>query len=489
MRKTLTIVLIVVIVIGGLFAAMKARAPKKPQPTTEQRWAKDGIPVETAVLSRGNMEHTVEVTGDINALGRVTLSAKIPGRVMSVNAREGERVRAGQTLIVLDQQDPMSNLVSARGGLQTAVARLSQAKTNQTVTKIQTDAAIEQARAQLDAARARLTVVKQPSRSQERMVAENAVAEAKANLDRAEADYKRNKNLVSQGAISQSAFDVAEMQYKVAQAQYKSASERFSMINEGGRTEEIAQAEALVQVAQEGLRTAKANASQNMLRVEDIRQAQAALDQAKAAVALAEQQLSYCHVNAPISGVLSARQTEPGQVVSAGQPLGEIVNLGSIYFKGDVSERLFGDIRTGQNVRVKIDAIAGPTFGGTLAEIYPAGSTASRNFPVRITMRDALGRIRPGMFARGEIVTGVSRGVLLVPKDAIDESKGTQSVFTVQPDKTVRRHVVSVIRENRDHVQVQTPTDLKPGDIVVTQGRQNLRNVPKEAKVLVGSAK
>jgi multidrug efflux pump subunit AcrA (membrane-fusion protein) len=83
----------------------------------------------------------------------------------------------------------------------------------------------------------------------------------------------------------------------------------------------------------------------------------------------------------------------------------------------------------------------------------------------------------------------VSRDVLLVPKDAVDESKGTQSVYTVQPDKTVRRHIVSVIRENRDHVQVQTPTTLKPGDIVVTQGRQNLRNVPKEAKVLMSNGK
>jgi HlyD family secretion protein len=484
-RKTLTIALIILIVVGGLFAAMKARAPKKPQPTTEQRWAKDGIPVQTAVLSRGNMERTVEVTGDISALGRVTLSAKIPGRVTSVSAREGDRVTCGQALVVLDQADMRSSLVSAQGGLQSAVARLSQAKTNQAVTKIQTDAAIEQALAQLNAAKARLAVVKQPSRSQERLVAENAVAEAKANLDRAAADYKRNKNLLAQGAISQSAFDVADTQYKVAQAQHKSASERLSMIKEGGRTEEITQAEAQVQVAQEALRTARANASQNMLRVEDVRQARAALEQAKAAVAIAQQQLSYCYVNAPISGVLSARQTEPGQVVSAGQSLGEVVNLGSIYFKGDVSEKQLAGIRDGQNVQVTVDAIPGPTFGGTLAEVYPSGSTASRNFSVRITIRDSAGRIRPGMFARGEIVTGVSRDVLLVPKDAIDEAKGTQSVYTVQRDRTVRRHIVSVIRENRDHVQVQTPTTLKPGDVVVTQGRQNLRNAQKTTKVLV----
>lgn len=488
MRKTLTIVLLILIVLGGLFGAMKARAPKKPQLTTEQRWARDGIPVETAILSRGDMEHAVEVTGDINALDRVTLSAKIPGRVISVSVREGDSVRCGQAVIVLDQADMRSNLASAESGLRAALARLSQAKTNQTVTKIQTDAAIEQAQAQLQAARAKLALAKQPSRSQERMVAENAVAEAKANLDRANADYKRNKNLLAQGAISQSAFDIVETQYKVAQAQYKSAKERLSMIKEGGRTEDIAQAEAQVQIAEEALRTARANASQNLLRKEDVRQAQAAVGQAKAAVALAEQQLSYCYVNAPISGLLSARQAEPGQVISAGQPLGEVVNLGSIYFKGDVSEKEIVNVRAGQHVRVTVDAIPGRTFAGRIDKVFPAGSTTSRNFSVRVRISDPSRQIRPGMFARGKIITGMSRNVLLVPKDAIDESKGTQYVYTVEPDKTVRRHVVSVIRENRDHVQIQMPTSLQPGDIVVTQGRQNLRNADKTTKVLISKS-
>jgi HlyD family secretion protein len=474
-KRNLAVVLIIVLAVGGLFAAMKKQAPKKAPPTTAQIWAQNGIPVQTAVVTRGDMEQTVEVTGDINALDKVTLSAKIAGRVAQVNAREGDTVSRGQTIIVLDQQDLLSNLVSARGGLETAVAKLSQAKTNATVTKIQTDAAIDSAQAQLESAKSRLAVVKNPSRSQERMVAENSVAEAKANLDRALSDYKRNQSLVKQGAISQSSFEVVETQYKVVQTQYKSATERLSMIKEGGRSEEVQQAEAQVSVAQEALRTAKAGASQNMLRKEDIRQAQAALAQAKAAVAIAGQQLSYSYIKSPISGVLSSRTTEPGQVVSAGQALAEAVNLGSIYFKGDVSEKGFADIRTGQNVSVKIDAIPDMVFKGALAEIYPSGSTQNRNFPVRIAIRESSSRIRPGMFARGDIVTGTAKGVILVPKDAIDERKGTQSVFTLESNKTVARHIVSVVRENPNYVQVQMPTDLQPGDVVVTQGRQNLQ--------------
>lgn len=293
MKRNIILALVIVLVIAGLFAAMKKNAPQKPPATTEEIWRDAGIPVKTTVLTRGDMEQTVEVTGDIQALDKAALSSKISGRVAQVNVREGDHVVKGQTIIVLDQQDLHSNLVAARGGLEAAVARLSQAKTSLRVTKIQTDAAIAQAKAQLDSANAQLAVVKNPARSQERMVAENSVAEAKANLDRATSDYNRNKNLLKQGAISQSSFEIVETQYKIAQTQHKSATERLSLIKEGGRSENISQAESQVAVAQEALRTAQANAAQNMLREEDIKQAEAALSQAKAAVALAEQQLSY----------------------------------------------------------------------------------------------------------------------------------------------------------------------------------------------------
>ena len=116
-KRNLAVVLIIVIVVGGLVLAMKKQAPRKPPPTTQQIWESNGFPVQTAVIKRGDMEQTVEVTGDLNALDKVTLSAKIAGRVAQVNAREGDRVPRGQTIVVLDQQDLLSNLISARGGL------------------------------------------------------------------------------------------------------------------------------------------------------------------------------------------------------------------------------------------------------------------------------------------------------------------------------------------------------------------------------------
>ncbi len=494
MKKQMITVIAIALVVGGLVYAMVVRAPKTPTPTTEEIWAQVGIPVETALITLGDMERTVEVTGDVEALDKVMLSAKLSGRVAKVYAREGDRVSAGQTVVLLDQEDAVSGVEQAEGALRSAKARLSQARTHATVTKIQTHSAIEQADASLAAAKARLAVVKDPARSQEIMVARNNVKSAQANLDKAEADYKRHKQLLDEGAISQSAFDVVETQYRVEQAQFESAEQQLSLIEEGGRGEDVLAAQSQVEVAQEQLRAAKANASQNLVRKEDINSAQAGVKQAKAVLALAQHKVSYCYIKSPISGELASRLTEPGQVVAAGQALGEVVNLASVYFKGDISETELAGIKQRQRVRVVVDAQPGKTFTGTVARIYPAGSALSRNFPVRIEIDSATKLIKPGMFARGEIITGASHDVLLVPKDAIEERRGTKMVFTVESrddvpesgkDKgkhvtvdVVKRHDVVVLHEGRDYVQVR-PVGLEVGDTVVTRGRQNLQDGDK----------
>ncbi|MCX8053207.1 MAG: efflux RND transporter periplasmic adaptor subunit [Armatimonadetes bacterium] len=475
MKRTLTAILVIIIVVGGLFAASLARRPKAPPPTTQQIWSTEGVPVETVAVRIGDMPSKVEVIGDISALRRATLSAKIPGRVSQVLFREGDAVSAGSTIVVLDQQDALSNLQQAQAALEAAQTRLSQAITNAKVTKIQTDAAIEQARSALEAAEARLAIVKKPARTQEELVAENNVASAKANLENAEANYKRHEQLIKEGAISQSAFDAAKTQYLVAQAQYKSAQEQLSLVREGGRKEEVRQAEAQVAVAREQLRTAKANAAQNLVREEDVKQAKAAVKQAQAALALAKQQLSYTYVKSPISGELASRLVEPGQVVAAGQPMAEVVDLASTYFKGEISEKDLVKVREGQAVEVRVDAAPGKVFRGTVAEIYPAASGQSRSFPVRIKIDRTNHVVKPGMFARGNIITGVHRNVLLVPKDAVEERRGTKMVFVVSPKNKVRRQDIIVVQEDRDYVEV-APTSLRAGDIVVTRGRQNLQD-------------
>ena len=170
------------------------------------------------------------------------------------------------------------------------------------------------------------------------------------------------------------------------------------------------------------------------------------------------------------------RSAEPGQVVSPGQPLADVVNLGSVYLKGEISETELTKVQKGQAVDVRVDAIPDRIFQGSVAEVFPAGSTQSRNFFVRIKIDRPGQLIKPGMFGRGSIITGVDRDVLLVTKDAIEDRRGTKMVFVVGEKHTVKRLDVVVVQENRDHAEVAASSGLAAGDLVVTRGRQNLQD-------------
>ena len=479
MKRNGILALVFIIIIGALMAVSAARKPKPPAATTQQIWKESGVPVETSVVTRGDMDEIVQITGDLSALNSAVASPKTSGRLTSISIHEGDRVSKGQVLAVLDQGDAISGLESAQASLESAKAKLAQAIANATVTKTQTHTAIQQSQATLRSTLAKLEVAKKPSRSQERMVAQNRVNSAKANLDKAEADYKRNDRLLKRGAISESSFDVTKTEYLVAQSDHKTAADQLSLIDEGGRREDISSAQAQVDVARGQLLDAEVNRSQNTVKQKEILAARAGVLQAQAAVDTARRQLENTYIRSSISGIVSSRTADPGQVVSPGQTLATIVDPGSVYFKAEVSEKNLSQITQGQPVTMRIDALPGIVFRGLVSDIYPSGSTSNRNFSVRVSLVGVSAKVKPGMFASGEILTGKVHNALLVPKDAVDDQEGTQSVFVVGSDKIVKRRTVSVIGTDRNYAQIGVPATINVGDAVVTQGRKNLEDGSK----------
>lgn len=479
MKKNMPIAITFIVIIIALFAISAVRKPLPPAPTTKDIWNKSGVPISTSFITRGDMANSLQITGDLKALNSAVISPKISGRLMSIKIREGDSVSAGQVVAVLDQEDAISNIQTAQAGLESARAKLSQAITNLDVTRIQTKTAIEQAKASLSSAKSKYELTKKPSRSQERTVAQNKVDSAKAQLDQAKADYDRYDRLLKRGSVSQADFDLKKANYLVALSNYNSANEGLSIIDEGGRREEVSSAQSQVDVASGSLRDAQANAAQNRVKEKEVTAAKAAVLQAKASLDIARRELENTYIKSPLSGVVSSRSADPGQVVAFGQELATIVDLKSIYFKGDISEQNMASVRKGQPVNVKIDALPDDTFNGSIVEIFPAGSTASRNFSVRISIPGASSKVKPGMFATGTVLTGKSSNVMLVSKDAVNDQEGTQSVFVIGKDKIAKRHVVTVVRTDSHFAQIDNSTDLKIGDIVATEGRKNLQDGTK----------
>jgi RND family efflux transporter MFP subunit len=281
------------------------------------------------------------------------------------------------------------------------------------------------------------------------------------------------KQLFGQGAIAQAQLDVAQTQYDVAKAQHDSAKQNLSLVEEGARSEDVRAAETQVTQANEALRTAKANAAQNALRQEDIRSAEAGVAQAKAQLAIVQEQLANTSIVSPISGIVSMRSTEPGQMAIPGVPLMQIVNVGSVFFQASVSETVVAKVKPGQTAAVSVDAFTGSSFMGTVERVYPAASTDTRSFNVRVKIPNPESKLRPGMFTRGSIITGGSSGAVLVPLDAVEERQGSNIVLIVNKGKA-KMVTINKGLSNSEFVEALPPCDLRPGDRVVTSGHENL---------------
>ena len=472
------------------------------------------IPVQVAAVQAGTITDSVPVTGNIQALADVQLSARAAGRVLAVNVREGQTVRAGQVVVQQDVTDlqanvrqAQANILQAQANVSSNQAKLRQAQTNYAIQVQTAKAAVTQARQQVAAARQNYLKVKGGSRPQQILQGQSQVQLAKANLDNALTVLNRNKSLFAQGAIAKADLDTAQTTYAVQLQTYKNAQAALSLTQEGAQAEDIATALAQLQQQQANLNTAVANQQQVQVRQQDIqaaqdavRQARAAVQQQQATLAFNQQQVQNAYIKSPIDGIVAAREVEPGQVASPGTSLMRIVGLGTVYYEPTISETDFARTAVGNPVTVQVDALPGRSYRGRVSAVYPAASATQRAFSLRVTVANPGGELRPGMFARGSIVTRVARNVPIVPATALvplasqagfqantssdaEIASGTQTsaqqVVLVGPGNTALPRPVQVGIQNQQ--QAQITAGLRPGDRIVTVGQQGLKKGDKLA--------
>ena len=488
---------------GAALAALTlALAGCHGKPPQEQK-ADDGpvtTPVTVATVRTGDMEQTVPVTGNLAALQDVTLSAKTIGRVEMVAAREGEAVTKGELVVKQFNQDLEANVQQAEANVVSAQAKLRQAYVNYQIGIVSADQGVLQAKAAVAQAQENYLKTKRGSRPQEILQAKSSVESAEATMKNAKTTLERNQSLYSQGAIAKQDLDTAQTNYDVASAQYDNAKQALQLAQIGNRQEDISSAAAQVRQQETTLRNAVASRQQVGLRKDDIIAAQASVAQMNAALAYAQKQAQYALITSPIDGIVATRSTEPGQIANGGSALLRIVNLRTVYYQPTISETDIANIHVGQKVAVKTDALPGKEFIGKVSTIYPAATSGERTFSLRVTVDNPQSILRPGMFARGGIVTVVHHNVPIVPASALvvdaagqgfqpntssddDITNGSlnppQHVVVVGSDGKAVIRKVTVGIANMDNVEILS--GLQAGDSIVTVGQNGLHDGDKLA--------
>jgi RND family efflux transporter MFP subunit len=490
-RSIIAALLAFIVVVGGLAAIQHFRPKLKPVLTQSSIQKEAGVPVVVGAVTKETVSDALSVTGQIAADSTTSLSTKVAGKVLFVAAREGDTVSAGEVVIQLDDADARRQLEAAQASFQQAEAgllqaqtRLSQARTGQTVGDVQAASAYDAAKAAVKAAKARLDMVVTGARHQERLQAQNAVASAKASEVKAESDYRRYKALTDEGAVSASTLDGYKTALDVAKAQYDSAVQAESLVNEGSRSEDIRQAQAAVEQANEQLRSAQINRKTNLNRREDVLAASAGVVNAKAAVAAAQanvgiaaQNVDNFKIRAPRAGAVTARSVEPGQYANPGQGLLTIVDLSTVYVQADVSEVDVQRVRPGMAVDVTVDAMGDREWRGRVTSVVASADPASRSFTVKVAIGNEDRALRPNMFARAEITTGRIVDATLVPKEAVFQRDGRDRVVRVRNGKASLVPVSTGTTVGE--LIVVRSAGLGLSDKVVTTGQQDLTDGQK----------
>lgn len=289
---------------------------------------------------------TVETT-------EASLGFQAAGRIERILVNEGDRVKAGDTLAVLDRTE-----IEARHA---------------------------QARAQLAAAEATLSELERGARSEELAQAREADSTAAARLADAQRDLARAQQLFRGGAASQEAYDKARFAADVARSQREQAAQQLRLVQAGPRAERIAAQRAMVQSAQALLRQAGA-------------------------------QLANAVVVAPFGGIVTVRQRQPGEIVAPGAPVVTVANFDDRWVRIYIAENRLGAVTIGEAATITTDTYRDRSYPGTVSFIASEAEFTPRNVQtteervklvyavkVRITGDSTLA-LKPGMPA--DVVLG-----------------------------------------------------------------------------------
>jgi len=284
---------------------------------------------------------------------------------------------------------------------------------------------IQQSEAALQQARARLGL--QPDGSDDRVDPEQTatVRQARAVMDQSLSARNRTATLVEQGVVSRAEFESADSAYKVALSRYQDA-------------------------------------------VEEIRNRQALLSQRRTELSLAKQALADTVVVAPFDGLVQERRASVGEYLGAGAPVVTIVRVNPLRFRGEVPEREAASVRAGQRVNVTVEGDRG-LYAGRIVRLSPTINQQSRVLVVEAEIANN-GSLRPGGFARADIVTSDSGMAVTVPSNAVVTFAGIEKVITVEGGKAREKPITTGRRldiwtEVLSGINVGEPVVLDPGNL------------------------
>jgi len=272
----------------------------------------------------------IELSGTVEAR-EIDLAFQVGGRIATLRVDEGDSVQIEQEVATLDAHDFELTLSNAI--------------------------------AQTEAAQAALAALRAGTRIQELRVAEAQLAKAQADLDYIRVEFKRIADLVAKKLAAQDQLDQARQRQNVALAGVEQALQNLALLREGPRREDIDQAAATLRARQATAETAR-------------------------------RQLEYTRLQSPVTGMVSVRLAEAGEIVSPGKAILRIAELSQPWVRAYLNEKDLTRVRLGQAAQIRIDGLPGKVFEGRLTFISPTAEFTPKTVETHALRVDMVYRVK-----------------------------------------------------------------------------------------------
>jgi HlyD family secretion protein len=390
----------------------------------------DALEVEvaraTAESNNNSSSSTVlSATGYIVAHHKIEANAKVTGRVAWIGVEKGDKVKEGQVLVRLEDQEFRAQYDQARGGLESA--------------------------------RAQLQELQNGSRPEETAQAQHNLDEAGATLANDKLTLDRTRDLANQGVVSRQAMDDATARFGADQERVNSLEKALQLSKLGPRAEQIARAKGT-------------------------------LLQAEGQAAYAKSQLDATVIRAPIDGTILDRSAEKGELItgqfaSAARPVFSLANLNDLQVELDIAQDDFARLGPKQKAELRVDAFPDLKYEGQIAEMSPEANRQKATVQVKVQILNPDEHLRPEMNSTVNFLADeakpqtTSSGPIqvFVPSTAVREHEGKKVVFVAFDGKALQREV-RVKAQRSGGVLVE---GLNGGEDVITTAPQTLKDGDK----------
>jgi HlyD family secretion protein len=372
----------------------------------------------------------LSASGYIVAHHKINLNSKVTGRVKWIGVEKGDKVKEGQVLVRLEDDEFRAQYEQANGAAESAKAYLQE--------------------------------LQDGSRPEEVQQAQHNLDEAKATLVNDKVTLERTQNLVNQGVLSRQALDDATGKFEADQQRVNSLDKGFQLSKLGPRAEEIARAKGALM------------------------QAQGQADYAKSL-------LDATVIRAPVTGTILERAAEKGELVTSGfastaegGPQGLVVSLADLndlQVELDIAQDDFAKLGPNQKASINVDSYPDLKWDGQIAEISPQANRAKATVQVKVQVLNPDPHLRPDMNATVKFLADENRATaassqpagVFVPTPAIHDRDGKKIVFLSFEGKAMAREV-KILSQRSGGALVQ---GLNGGEDVITSAPQDLKDGDK----------